>query len=164
MSDAEPHPALRDRRHHPPGGQQPGGLHHAGRTGPLVALLHRPRQDDIRPRDPRERRLPRGGVQGDAARIRLSEAVPQGDLRRLELLQEMGTQRAGRSDVYEPVPVQHHQESGVSVVVPSCPRAPRVVVLLLLLLLFQPGPARHANRVINLFSCDTMLQTVQLFC
>ena len=101
--DAQPLAAARlpHRRHHPPGRQQPGRLHHLTRLVALLALLHRRGPDGPGADLPRERRRPRGVHPGGAAGLRVPPGVQQGRRHRPGLLPPPRSQR-GRRPVVHP--------------------------------------------------------------
>ena len=114
--DAEPVPAARlpHRRHGPRRRQQPGRLHHRAGVLALVALLHRRRPDDPGADLPRQRRRPRGGRAGGAARVRVPAGVQQGRRHRPGLLPPARAQRGRRPVDDQPADVRDHRPEALA--------------------------------------------------
>ena len=91
---------LPDGRHRPLRHQQPDRLHDRPARRALDPVLHRRGEDDRGAHLPRERRRPRGGVHGRAARPRLPRPLEARRLRRHVLLPQARPQRDRRAVVH----------------------------------------------------------------
>ena len=113
--DAQPQPAARlpHRRHHPPGRQQPGRLHHLARLVALLAVLHRRRADGPGADLPRQRRRPRGLHPRRAAGVRVPPGVQQGRRHRPGLLPPARSQRGRRPVVHAAADVRPDRAEAV---------------------------------------------------
>ena len=100
--DAQPRRAgrLHDGRDAPPHHEQPGRLHHRPRGGPVDPLRVRPREGLRRADRPRERRRPRGGDRGGAARAGVPAPLRRRRRDRPRRLPPPRPQRAGRARVH----------------------------------------------------------------
>ena len=103
MSDIN---GLPRRRHDPPDHQQPDRLHDRARVRPLVAVLHRRRQDRPGADLPCQRRRPRGLRARGAAGVRVPPDVPQGRRHRHGLLPPPRPQRGRRPELHAAADVQ----------------------------------------------------------